>query len=754
LEEKPSKPADLRYFGDLAIGNGNVFSFVGYQGPFNRLHSMVGPSYQRGPQFFSDAWIEIAGADGKDYPWHREWLGRVRTAPIVLTAAEQTALRLFTADAALMPESAADPLSRVVLRVAVVHNRTESALSGLKLRLRFAREQVAGDSSVSETLLDKTRTARILSGGTGIPESKALVVDLPGLAAGAEHTVVLALVMSDADEPPEPAFEALGKSDADTLLQMVRDRWVERLAGATTIDTPDPMVTQYLETQLLVTLTQQNSGGAVCPMSQYTHAWMRDTAGPVRFLLSLGLFEEVRRNLDYLWFGSVTGGGLQNAYPADLVPVLPVGNQPDWESMGIMKDHLKAETPSHVPLLHHWYWQASGRLDFMPERVGMMKHAMWKQQFDGDLLPFSGDETYRAAMAIAHDLSLLEQFEVGFASAFSSFLWVVGARTMIELCDAAKADCGQDELDTRMKEMRAAMDKAFLDKDGAYVPYVKTPSMEQAPALFEDVSLFPTWLGTLPPDDPIAVSNLQVAIERLGGEDGILISPLPVSYDNVLGLPVTEGIYTGMNPGHYLWALAAARHPLAEKAFNAMRLHATPTGTTPEYQILDDFAPLHLLYGEMGQEPADYTARYRPWEGGINAEALVFYLLGLKQDAVSKTLSLAPHLPNGWSWLEARSVRVGDTRVDVRFERPTPESWRILLTHGSGDALTATIDLPFADGIDVEAAAPQDPGAPVVVLDGTPMQAEILFSPWGIPYVRLAPVTIEPDARLVIKVGP
>ncbi len=756
LEEKPSNPPELRYFGDLAVGNGSIFSFVGYQGPFNRFHSMVGPSYERGPQFFSDAWLEVVPESGNPYAWQREWLGRVRQAPIVLTAAEQSSLRLFTVDAALMTDKPTDPLSRAILRVAVLKNRTDKPLQGLTLSVRFARDQVAGEQAVVETLLDKTRTVKVLSGGTGVPLAKELAISIPDIGPQGEHVVVLAFVVSDSDEPAEPVFAGLLDAAAEPalLLQDTHSRWKDRLSAATTIETPDPMVDGYLETQLIVSLSQQSAGGAICPMSQYTHAWMRDTAGPARLLISLGLFEELRRNLDYIWYGSVEGGGLQNAYPADLMPVLPVNDQPDWASMGTMKDHLKAETPSHIPLMHYWYWMASGKLDFMPERVEMMKHSMWKQQFDGDLLPFSGDETYRAAMAVAHDLSLLEQFEVGFDSAFSSFLWVVGAETMIALCDAAGADCEQEKLATRMEEMRTAMNDAFLTKDGAYVPYVKTPSLEQAPKLFEDVSMFPTWLGLLPPDDPIAVSNLKVAIDQIGGEDGILISPLPASYENILGLPVEKGIYTGMNPGHYLWALAAARHHLAEKAFNAMRLHATPTGTTPEYQILDDFSPLHLLYGEMGQEPADYTARYRPWEGGINAEAVVFYLLGLRQDAPAMTLTLAPHLPNGWHWLDARSVRVGDTRIDVRFERPDDSAWKVTLSHQSGETLTVKLDLPFDDGIDVEATTPQDPGPPTVTANGQPHGAEVFFSPWGTPFVRLAPVEVTPGTQVVMVAVP
>jgi hypothetical protein len=252
----------------------------------------------------------------------------------------------------------------------------------------------------------------------------------------------------------------------------------------------------------------------------------------------------------------------------------------------------------------------------------------------------------------------------------------------------------------------------------------------------------PTWLRVLSPDDPVAVKNLEMAITLMGGEDGILVTPLPEQYKNVFGLPVTQGVYTGMNPGYYLWALAAAQHPLSEKAFNAMRQHATRTGTTPEYQILDDFLPLHLLFDETGAEPADYTARYRPWEGAINAEAVLFYLLGLRQDAVANRLSLAPHLPNGWSWLEAEGVRVGDARVDVRVERPNDSRWKVVLAAGDDSEKTPAIELalPLSDGSGTWSAT----------VNGEPIELAVTQTAWG---TRLGKVTglVAPATLRVVR---
>jgi hypothetical protein len=748
--ESTSDGIDIRHFADLAVGNGITFTFVGYIAPFNRFHSMVGPGYERGPSFFSDTWIEIRRLGAEPLQWKNEWIGRVLKAPFVWTQAVQSVAGLYTLDFAPLPETYAlengDPVppeSRCVLRSATVRNRSQGPQQ-FELLVRFARPQAPWQGGASEVQEAKRRTVVVLGDEATAASEAGLVVTLPELAPGSEHTVRLAYIVDTGDADFEATLKATAGAAFENLLQLTHSRWSTRLEQATTLATPDPMVDQYLEQQLLVALTQQTAGGAICPMSQYTHYWMRDSAGPVRFLLSVGLFEEVRRLLDFMWYGSVEGNGIKNAYDADLLPDLPVSDQPDWDQMGPGTDHLKAETPSHVPFMYHWYWKASGKLDFLPERLEMMKHAMWMQTFVGDLLPFSGDETYRAAMAVAHDQPLTEQFDPGFFSAFSSFLWVVGAETLAEMCTQVGADDDADELTARAADVRATAEATYLNADGAYLPYVAEQTLSPAKALFEDVSLQPTWVGYIPPDDPVAVSNLEVAITQLGGEDGILVSPLPPAYVNVFGLPISKGIYTGMNPGHYLWALAAAQHPLAELAFNRMRDHATPTGTTPEYQILDDFAPLHLMYSEIGIEPADYTARYRPWEGGINAEAVVFYLLGLQADARNLSLRLAPHLPNGWTWMEARGVRVGYNRFDLRIEHtaatPTKEVWRLEFDNYFGACcLDATLTVPLPD-VETYGKA---------WVDSTETPLETSATPWGTRTGTVLHISLGPSATTV-----
>ncbi|MBM4373023.1 MAG: hypothetical protein FJ098_15320, partial [Deltaproteobacteria bacterium] len=334
-----------------------------------------------------------------------------------------------------------------------------------------------------------------------------------------------------------------------------------------------------------------------------------------------------------------------------------------------------------------------------------------------------------------------QEFWTGFYSAYSSFLWVAGARALVDQCLALELDDEAGWVLERLSGMEEAMEAAFRREDGAWLPYVLEEGLAPAPGLFEDVSLQPLWLGLEDPEDPAARENLATVIAELGGEDGILISPLPETYHGFMELPVTQGIYTGMNPGHYLWALSATRHPAAEAAFRALALHATPTGSSPEYQVLDDFSPLHLMSSATGSEPCDYTARYRPWEGGVNAEALVFFLLGLRPDAPAQELGLAPHLPAGWRWLDAQGLRVGDTVVDLELRRPTAERWLLRLTHRGGEGIRVRLELP----VDGEA---------VLTLDGEPHPAERVDSGFGTHVLRAAPLDLAPGHSVVLATDP
>ncbi|MBM4373406.1 MAG: hypothetical protein FJ098_17245, partial [Deltaproteobacteria bacterium] len=326
----------------------------------------------------------------------------------------------------------------------------------------------------------------------------------------------------------------------------------------------------------------------------------------------------------------------------------------------------------------------------------------------------------------------------------SSFLWVAAARRLAVLAESQAEHTIAAPFAARAAEMADEAEAVYAVEGGAYCPYVHEEDLScAAPAPYEDVNTMPLWTGYQAPSSPAALDNLDATIDALGGGDGILVTPLPDMYVGWMGLPLEKGIYTGMSPGYFLQNLAAARHPLAEAAFNAMALHATPGGTHPEYAVLDGPHPLQLNYEPTGAEPSDYTARYRPWEGAIDADAAVEYLFGLRPDAPGQRLSLAPSLPNGWSWSEARGIRVGASVLDFRVER-RGGGLRCVLELLEGPALDVDLELPWTDS--GEGAG--------VTQDAAAWAFEGEVNRYGAGLLRPAPVHLEPGASHVLEARP
>jgi hypothetical protein len=158
-------------------------------------------------------------------------------------------------------------------------------------------------------------------------------------------------------------------------------------------------------------------------------------------------------------------------------------------------------------------------------------------------------------------------------------------------------------------------------------------------------------------------------------------------------LGIREGVYTGMMPGYLLYDLAITDAPEAERAFNALDLAASPSGNYAEYQIYDDHSALQVIYETSGTL-GDLTARYRPWEGGINGDALAFYLAGWQPDAAAGAATLAPRLPNDWPWMHWLLLRAGDRRVDLEVEERGGE--RYFWVHlREGDSLVLHLEVPL-----------------------------------------------------------
>ncbi len=747
--EKSPNPPEFRYLGDLGVGNGRVFSLVGYSYPFNTLHSMVGPTYDKGEGFYGDVWVELSRtAEGKALAWTAQWLGQVRGTDLTITVSENPVVSLWTLDVAPRLEDENDPLHLTFLRFILVTNNHGIVQTDLWLHARFARMQQIHELGVLESRPGRQRLA-LYPGHTQESVATEFSLSLPlGTMGPMEERVVVLAFHTGSKAPPEAAFlNDMTLSDFALALDLTKVRWGELLEGSLTVHSPDVRVDDYLEGIKVVLLTQQAVTGATCPMSEYTRTWLRDIAGPVRYLARVGMWDAAHGMLDYLYRAAVLTGEIQNSYPADLEEN-PAVDPPDWPSQPPMSGRGRAEAPSYIPMCHYWLWKASGFLDWTPNRLDFLVYALEGQSFEDGLLPYSGDETFRTAMAVAHDLPATESFEEGYVSANSSILWAAAARYLADLYSALGRDVKATELRQRADDVEARFLDTFVTSSGMVLPYLHTPDQTLAPTFYEDVSNQPIWAGLWDPFDSKAVDNLREFVQAVGGESGFAVSPLPDSYKNFMGLPMSEGIYTGMNPGYYLYNLARARHPAAEAAFNALSFHLTPTATTPEYQILDDGAPLHFLYDALGGV-GDYTARYRPWEGAINADAALTYLLGLVFDAPHARLTLSPNLPNDWDFLTARDIRVGNRRLELSAVCPEPgtRTFRLTLNEGADVSVTlqqtlagdAVIEHTHEDGNSVVAAVTELPWDNRVVQFPPPdstIRGNRLVDPWDLAALR------------------
>jgi hypothetical protein len=119
------------------------------------------------------------------------------------------------------------------------------------------------------------------------------------------------------------------------------------------------------------------------------------------------------------------------------------------------------------------------------------------------------------------------------------------------------------------------------------------------------------------------------------------------------------GYYVGMTPGMAVWALAQDYHASLDQAIEGLLTAASPSGEYSEMVRPDD-RPSDKHWGKN---------RIRPWEGGINGEALVKGLLGLLIWAPERSVGLYPRFLKGWEAIGVRNIRVADSRLDVELRQ-------------------------------------------------------------------------------------
>lgn len=686
-EEDPDRP-DAAHRGPLGIGNGRVFALLGLEAPLNRLHELTGPSYDKGARFFGDHWLTLE-VDGVEAPFTRECIARPRGTGLVITRAEAGDVTMYTVDLAPRLSDAEAPAA--IVRHVLVETATPHAV---RVRHHAWQDLVEEDGALVEEIAGERRMAVL-----GLTDG---AVDLGTVDGEASTTLRIAFAEEGQELPDTRAAEG--------WLDPTLAWWADWSATGVQLSSDDPRVEDLYDAQRVLIQVQTTAAGGIAPMSRYTGVWLRDTIGPVRFLLRAGLHEQARAALAYLHQCHAARGDYGNSCTSGLDPSVQV-DEPDWAGMGTFSGRTAAEGPSYVPLA--WLDEAAWTDDLSPveTRWDYLRRGVLAQVIDEEgRQTFSGDETFRLFLNVTLGLELEEPWEEVAWSANSSLLTKAAAERLAQ----AAAALGRGEDAALLAERAALADHAlrshFLQGGAWLAPFVlhsdwegsalgDLPAGTVAPQPFEDVNLTLTWTGAIAVDDPLAMSDLQALLDVAGRGDGTVQSPPAARYAGaeLYGVEIEEGVGTGMVPGYALSTFTRLGHPQAAAAFDALHDYAGPTGSFPEALLYDDKSALQVYYDETGGI-GDIAARYRPWEGAINLDAMLEYLLGAAP--VDGGARFRPHLPAGHRQLAARGLRVGACVGDLEVEGRDRAA---ALRFTAAQPCTVTLELPVP-------TAPRDPG--------------------------------------------
>jgi len=700
VEERP----DHQRRGAFAFGNGRAFSLIGLTDPLNTLHSPVGPVYDKGSRFFGDVALRLE-LDGQEVDFEEERIARVRGAGVIVTRADAAEATLYTVDfAPQFPDGDSWDVPPALVRIAVVEVHAGSHDVVLRVDPRRAPQELEGQ--LVEVVSADPRYMGYLpwTGAEGLTlEGETIAIPMGSLTAGASAEATLVLGTAHAVADLDPIEAEMAASSPEQWLEETLAWWSEFSARGLQLDLPDPRIVDLYDGMRVGIRVQQSAAGATCPMSQYTLVWLRDNIGPMRFFLRAGLHEEARASLDYLHLCARERGDYSNACDSGLSPD-DVVDEPDWDALGTFSGRLAAEGPSYVPLMYAKYAEWTGDTQLVADRWPYLRRGLTGQQMDDQgLQPFSGDETFRTAMSAAFGYDLAYMYEDHAWSANSSFLMAAAAGWMGEMAPEL-GESGDVQLFADLEgRARTALSDHFALPQGHYAPFIlhEEGFTEERP--FEDVNLKALWTGALEPGDPTALSNLQGLRDAAGRGDGTVQSQIDGQYGEIIGYVVREGVNTGMVPGYYLWNLAAIGDPESEAAFDALHDYADPAGQYAEYMVYDDMTALSPIYDATGAI-GDYTARHRPWEGGIDIDAMLYWLLGAEPRA-GGGLTLKPRLPNGLRWMDAGPVRAGGAAGRLRLER-TEEALIATFVSEAEEPFELVMSLPIPEGWEVESGEP------------------------------------------------
>jgi hypothetical protein len=698
--------------GAYGVGNGRVFALQGLADPVSTLHGLIGPVYRREGRLFGDLSVEVVvdGTAETDV----EAIARPRRTSLAVSYLEG-GVRAWNVDVA---PALADGAVPAIVRFVLLHNPGDAA------------RQVALELEAVDPVLEDAGRSYVDIGGRWLGLGPTWA---GSLGAGEERVVPLVFATGFTRDDVDATLDRAAEADLASWLDETVAWWHAFSDAGTQIDVGDPVVHDLLDGLATAVRVQQFEGGGISPMSRYTNSWLRDTIGPVRLYTRTGHFAEAEAALAYLEACHRSRGDIGNSCASGLLPE-EITAEVDWTALPPLTGRVGAEGPSYLGL--GWTTLADWTGDDAPLEAhwDYLERAILTQEMtDEGLQAWSGDETFRLAMNVALGFPLEHPWEALAWSSNSGFVMAGAADAMAR----AAARLGRDPTPyaDRADLARLGLETHLLRPEGHFAALqFRDPATEPVDLPYEDAALKAIWAAAYAPDDPVALEALAGLEAVAGRGDGSFQSaphPMYADIDDAFG--VGTGVATGMLPGYALLNLVATGHPQWPDAFAQVHAYASPSGQFHEGLVYGSRAAFQPFY-DVGGSLGDVAARFRPWEGGIVADATWFALLGVRP--VDGGLALAPRPPG--RTLRATGIRVRDAVVDL--VATWDDGWRIVVTN-RGPEVVVQLDWPLQTWTD--GSVTTTPGSDVVV------------APLGERVVRFDLETLAPGAtsEFLVVVG-
>ena len=652
---------DYSHRGCFPVGNGRVFTTTGLRYPFGTLHNTFGPTYQKQQGSLGEQGLVLV-VDGEpvELPLQStEWVMRAGMVHTRLANTQGVAVNIY---------DCVPPDGYAIVRCVSLRNDSQQTLKKARLavtltgaavgpsggrlvadgprrcvRIGFAGSQTdAADEPVEMPLPEECFDRGRHAAGIGT----SVTCPLGTVAAGESVAKLAYTVIAPSAAEADGEVDRLEAEGFD-VLERNRDWWQDWYSDILTVECPDKAIGEFIPIQQHIVRVQQAEAGGYSPMYMYTTCWVRDSNGPIRFMTQSGKFEEVKRALDYFYLCSAKTGAIPMNFPLD-IPVDELDTPVDWSSAAVER----AETSSFLILQHAWYSEQSGDMATVEDHWGYLRRNLLGQQVDSEgRLPFHDDETYRFP-----GYEIFEQTEteptdwvsMDLLSADSGWEYAAAAHALSQWANRVGEVGGLSQYAALGGRARAALDRYYWQPErGFYAPAMSEFSGEVYRYPFANICLRPLWvLG----GDAAWIGDAQQT-ERARRSSRTAVSLLWKESGTVQTTPGC-GYYVGLTPGMALWSLAALNHRSTPEAIQGVLTAASPSGGYAE-MIKPDDTPSDGYWGKN---------RVRPWEGGINGEALVYALTGFQPGGGKRAL-VDPRLPFGWEEMTVRNLRVGGARL-------------------------------------------------------------------------------------------